>query len=403
MRMSLFFLLLLLLPLAQAFEVAPEYTFFNESDALDFDGPEKINGEYYSDVAAFRRRLSDPEQRWTMTNHYDVIAGSLSGKEFYENQKLFLSKKLLPQIEARVLWFRDRDFEQSHSQLTLELLYWWNSSWAVAVNGSPSYEKSQNDVGLALVSSGFLEGESRIYVNFPNFQLNKRSINGERWGDGRAPMAMGFVSRSRAHEAAFRYESPLELVAPDDLRIYNFKRTTAQLKKWFDFADNRSLATFLFYENKFEGEAPMAGGTVLSQFRTRERWSGRMEWTQPIAASMLNVGLSYEHRIYTVAHESFRTENYLPYAWYTLPWKTHDTFEHRWRVGIDSAFFDASAPTTFLTEDIDTYRIDSRLNIALDLQTTDVWTLNLLFTFDTDTQNSDTPWEGGAAQLRIYF
>lgn len=386
-----------------AIELFPEYSYFNPSDSAELEGPERIDGEYFSDTLTFRRLLTDPAQRWTLQNRYDLAIGSLSGKEFFENQTLFVSTKMAEALELRLIFFRDRDFEQSHSQFTMELIYWLNTQWGLAVNGSPSYDKSDDDIGLALIHSGFLDGESRLFVNFPNFQLDKRSAQGETWSSGRAPMAMGLVSRSRTHEVAVRHETATELNIPIEQKRYSFKRTSAQAKRWWDVDLQNTVATQFFYENKAEGQSPTGGGTVTERFLNRDRFSARLEWSHLRGVQSFTSGLSYEHRRYAVAGESLSQNTILPYAWWALPWKGDAAFEYRVKFGADTAFFDSTGPVAFVTEPSHTYRIDMRGNIVLDMKSSDKWSLNFLFTFDADLNDSDTLWEGGAAQFRIYF
>lgn len=385
-------------------EVAPEYSFFNESQKEEFDSPELIKGEYFSDYIAFKRQLSDPSSRWTLDNHYDLILGSVSGKEFLSNQKVFFRGNLSKDIEFRFIWFEDQDLEQKFSQATIELIYWWNN-WGLAINGFPTSNKSEIDVGLALINRSFLDGESRIFVHFPDFQRNSRNKNKDRWEE--RPLVMGFVSRSNEHELAFRHEKQLSWYLPAEGRVYNFKRTVVQAKKWFEFSETQSLAFLAFFENKYEAHAPIAGSTIAQDQLRRERLSARLEWEQKIGGQQFLLGLAYQYRDYQKPDIDFRIHNWLPYVWWGLPWRGTEAFEHRWKFGLDSAFFDTSREPFFLGEDVargvHTYRIDSRLNTVYEMRSGTRWSLNLLLTFDIDMYHSDGIWEGGACQFRIYF
>lgn len=406
---SLSYLLSFLILFSSSFgfaqEIAPEYSFFNPSQADEFDSPELIKGEYFSDYNTFQRPLSDPAMRWTLKNHYDLILGSVSGKEFIEKQKIFFSGHLSKDLEVRFLWFRDHDLEQGFSQATIELIYWWNH-WGLAVNGFPSAAKSDNDLGFALLNRSFLGGESRIFVHFPDFQRNSRNKENDRWQD--SPLVMGFASRSSDHELVLRHEKQLSWFLPDEGRLYHFKRTIVQAKKWFKLTEDKSLALAFFYENKYEGQDPLPGNTAItSDSLRRERVSTQIEYEQSIHSHQLLVGLAHHYRDYQKHESDFRLHNWLPYVWWGRAWQGPETFQRRWKFGIDTAIFDASNEPLFLGEDvargIHTFRIDSRFNTVYEMRSQGRWSLNLLFTFDIDMYKSDGLWEGGAGQFRFYF
>lgn len=370
-----------------------EYRFFDHTDADSIEDAENIDSEYFSDRQAFERLLIDsPIVR---RDGFDLQIGSISSKRFLNRQIVELRRPMTKQLEFHLLWLQDEDFESEYRNFLLELAHSLGHRFSLSVIGSPGFEKSQIDVGLALDYHVQSERNFRLFVNFPDFQRNKRTLESDRFVSGYQPLSAGLVFRSPSWEVAYRYDKPTIWQIPASQVEYRFHRSTAQFQFRSRAGVANQLAALAYYENQEEGQYPLLGSTSSARILRRSRTDFRTEWRRALETGEFTFGLGYFDRRYREISTETRTSTVLPITWWALPFQEYHSFEARWKWGIDATRFEEAMGPVNLHSRLNTvYEVHSVLN---------QWSLDLLMSVDLDRRRGDALWEGGAGQFQMEF
>lgn len=369
---------------AYAFSNNFEYHSLSERETLTFDDPSDIDGEYESDVLTFTPGF---EERWLFLaspRAFSGSFGSLDSNHFFTRQNLKLNFSIGESTEFHVLNFRERDFELDAADTIFEIQHALTPSHAVALYGSASFDKKEDDIGLAYLwrrQTPEKTRSARLYISASDFSRNERNDLDDEFT--KAPIVAGLTLNQMStngtfKELALRAEPDMEWEFPTAGRVYSYSRYFAYA------AARRKTADGFFswrgeYDVKKERQSPDSYRTQRGRIQIENELREQREhpWSYGLWISLGDWD----------KNETSKAKAFIqPYFWYEL--KRYE--KYGWDGG-------AGLVTTNEGE------TDSRLNIALKSLHRKDLILKALFTFDGDRFLKSDFWEGGNIQLATAF
>lgn len=341
-----------------------------------------INGEYDSDFLAYQKTLEWNYEYLKSASAFDTTVGSLSSKEFLFDQRLKLEKLLTDKLFFNLEWLQSRDFDQDFNAFGYEVGYLFFPKIAISVIGSPSFYKSEDDVG-AKVSILSDESTSEFAVIQYDFQKNQRDLTSERWAKGKEPWALYYkttwLPKNKQEYTVFGVMNQFHSRREDTT-----KNTFTEVSAWrvyFQHWQKDQFGAQLQWEQNFRS-------SETDDSLTRKRLWAQLDKDFYFRAYKVTPGFNIFHRDYNVGSERTVKTTWLPTVWLTLKEKQYEQLSSQWSIGMDAAF---------------AARNDQRLNLKNTLKFHGNAELNWMLTFDVDRLISNEFWEGGNMQFRTTF
>jgi hypothetical protein len=358
-----------------AYELNPEYRHvWQERDITYTLG--KLDSEYTSDVLLYDIQL-DTEAQWLAgQDRYDVGVGSVTGKEFLQKQRLRLTRDLGARAYFQFQFFQELDFESEMNEF-----YWAVGgtpfaavpSLTIELFGNTDFQKSSNDVGLAIAKTFERVGAFRLTVFRPDFQRNKRQIDGVTWLKEPWSYNLRFIDKRLQHRWTVRFDPESE--RRDQLRAEDQSRTSVVV-----------TGKSRFYRFQFKDRHDELNGEVL---KAQQILAG-VQWDGPV-----RLGTDVLYRKFSRGNTSARLFELWPNVWYSFP-RSH------WAMGLEALTVDENDPQNVLTK-ISGDRIETRLNFTYTIAMGERGSLRLLMAADLDRRDGGGLWEGGAGHLSFNF
>ncbi len=378
-------LLLLFAVQARAFPTTSHYQVATSSDELALDSNTHWDAEASSDFITYQRPIEWDAAWWRSSQAFDLSIGSISSKQFLTYQRLKIHKDLTDDVQVRVHWLEERDFEQDRRALPLELKFRLSERWAVSVFGMPSLYKSEDDVGLSLFFAPADDWEIRASGVWGDFQRNQRNLQTDEWSE--APFG-GTLSVTRFKE---------------------FMNAELHWEPRSQRSDLGAPTTDLSYESAFfEGVSGVWSWRVLYDrayhadyaadlVRARKRSLNQFERAWSFGPHVLRTGANFFYREHRVNADQFVTREILPTLWFELPPRSRAWGTRALSLGYDATIYEMR------NQQSTDQNLEHRLNVKSAMRFKKAGELALLFTFDLDRFGSGETWAGGCGQFRLEF
>lgn len=341
-----------------------------------------INGEYDSDFLAYQKSLEWNYEFLNSPQAFDVTVGSLSSKEFLFDQRLKLEKHLTEKLFFTLDWLQARDFDQDFKAFGYEVGYLLFPRAAISIIGSPSFYKSEDDIGGKITLFGE-DVKSEFAAIWYDFQKNQRELTAERWAKGKAPLTVYYQStwlpKDKKQYTIFGVMNKF-LSRREDNSKSSFTEVSAW-RAYFQHWKKNSFGAQLQWEQNFRS-------TQIDDSLVRKRLWAQIDKDFYRGKYKVTPGFNIFHRDYFVGEERTVRTTWLPTVWIAGPATQHSEFSSEWSVGMDAAF---------------SARDDQRLNLKNSIKFHDKAEIVWLLTFDMDRLVSNEFWEGGNMQFRTAF
>ena len=349
-----------------------------------------INGEYDSDFVAYQNPLEWQFQMIKAKNAFDLSVGSLSSKEFLFDQRLKLEKDLNSRIFFQLDWLNVQDYEQDVEGFGYELGYRISPKFSLSVIGSPSFYKSEDDVGVKFNWQGE-DSKSELGTIWYDFQNNQRSLNNRRWAKGEAPVAV-FYQFTWQPEGVDRFSR---------FGVMNQFHSRMEDKTGPTTEENSAFRMYFQHWEKYKSEMQWQWDQVFRNTTADGKVQRKRLWVQYekyffYRGIWIKPGLHYFYRDYQTDGPHIFATTWLPTIWFETPPRSRGEMDSIWALGLDAAFFDADRGDA-------KSGTDQRLNLKNTLRFATNVELSWLLTFDIDQLISNEFWEGGNVQFRSTF
>ena len=334
--------------------------------------------EYESDFFSFLPNHRFLNQYYQSQNSFLGSVGSLGKKNFMIRQGLKFRAELSERIDFGFIQFNESDFENQHSAVIFEFLFWPPSrKWAAVIFGEASYLKGQDDIGVALEKKNG-KNRKRLFANFSEFSRNDRGIGSDRLQS--TPLTVGFISENLYSEREFSrfnlsWQFQTKWDFPDESATYQSRQGQLQ---WLS---RRETSPFIFSNrmvffeelNQKEIGVSKTGRRVLRLSESREK-------------NKIEAGLWYAHHYFSVNNSVTKYNYFQPFVWWS---KLGPEAPSRWRFGLSAVTGD---------RDPDRSNSEYRFSIAWESKVAEVH-----FGFDLDRIAQSDMWEGGNVKVQASF
>jgi hypothetical protein len=385
--------------IALAFVFSSNFATASDESLLYFDSdeigvindPSKIDGEYYSDILAFRLTTDNQLNFSNSKNGYDISVGSISSKRFVIQQRLKLNQEISENFNLQLNYFEQGEFEIDRSHLMAGLSYDVNSFLKLGFNVSLFSEKKENDFGVTALYRLNKKNSLKFFITFPDFAFNDRNEGPEL--NTRQTKSFGVIGRYSSGSG-----SDVEYFLLNNSKL---KRTLVDSNNTYEFSDKRAgiKSRFKFYNYQLnlnlEGFEGAEG--LYAALEPEEIWQRRgvriliqtqfAKWT---------FGIEKNWRAWELNSEKVLHQNLMPHAWYRI---ATGTFFEYIDLGLETSIHNGSGPTSLRNELDKDNDLNSRFNTRLGFRFSETAFLNLLLSYDLD----DASWEGGGGQFQALF
>jgi len=354
-----------------------------------------INGEYDSDFLTYQKPL-DWEYKFLKSNAvFDLSVGSVSSKEFLFDQRAKLYKDLTSKFFFSLDWLEIRDYEQDVRGFGYELGYRFWPKLTISAIGSPSYLKSEDDVGgkITLFED---EWKAEVAAVWYDFQNNFRALHNRRWAKRKEPWSvLGQVTWMPKGEERFAR-----------FGVMNQFHSRMEDSSASSVEENSAFRLFFQHWMKNEWGSQVQWEHIFRSTTADGKVQRKRLWVQFEKYFMwrnysLKPGLNFFYRDYQTGNMQSNgphiiTHTWLPAFWVEFAPSKHEEFDSIWSLGLDAAFFDSDRGES-------KSGIDERLNVKNTLRFNKDAELVWQITFDVDQLISMEFWEGGNVQFRANF
>ena len=293
-------------------------------------------------------------------------------------------------VEFQFIYFDQSHLEEQASAHMVELSFWANKQWGLAVYGDSSTFKSEDDMGAALLYRPSLNSTHRLLYTATDFSRNQRNENKDKFAE--QPASFGWVSRWWNTEKSEYLELALRA---DKKSHWEFPSTGVEHfydKRYVGFKGRKAFANNRYFNGQF---SLTRRNEVLSESVEFLKGEYQLQYEGlPWRKGNVLLGLQYVDRIWRQTTGEVRQKNLLPHLW----WRGQ-----AWSFGYESTIYSAKGPSALRTElDKDNFTSEHRLNVSY-LFNFESSHLRWLFTFDLDRFGTGETWEGGSGQFITYF
>lgn len=416
-KFLLFFCAFFFLPtFTFAFEWNPEFESLSEKEQEDLDHPERINGEYQSDLVSYEKPWNW-HYRWIANPRVlDTSIGSISPSEFRLDQRLKLSSQLADPLGVRVFYRDDRTYEHTSQHFLFDLIFWPWPSLGVSAFFEPSFDKREDDVGFALLLKPEDRHEIRVFYTYVDFTRPKRSNRPDRFIKPSLPRTFGFVGRLWSDptsdpdgefiEYAFRKETKTRWNFPVEQYEYDYWKAAGS----FAFRKKLDLDFYLNgkfqFDTKLETRFPTSSSSSISSEGVKTQRA--LTWLiadfkglGPFENWDISPGIVLSRRHWNTNAGQIRQWDITPHSWFFIPAFGHEPQQDRFGVGVDFTWHQAVQDS--LAQASLGKKWEGRLNLAYEFRFKNQGVLRLLAGADLDEFGTSKTWEGGCGQLEFLF
>lgn len=400
--MKKFFLLIFLNIISFSAKAFVEnYSFFGSEEERDINGPQNIDGEYYSDLFAFRLNVSHDFNFLNSTNAYDMYVGSISSKKFATQQRLKLHHKISKKLFFDLVYLEKENFEEARKQFMSGLTFQFLDGFSVSAYTSLNSDKSKNDVGVSINMNTHQNHQIKLFANLVDFDFSKR--NDVDAQDHKKPMNIGlsgvWLGEKMQYLQYYIFQNTSverESLSLNEKYIFEELRYGLRGKKRFtkDWDINFDFEGFTGKEGRFSTVSYDPNTDVIWN-REGLRFLGQFESLKTIW------GLEYNYRHWSADQGSITHSNVMPHVWYKMLLNQNALIlPHNIDLGLEASFHKASGPVSLRSSTDKDSDINSRFNLRLHYKFSETAFLNLLLSADLDDKFS---WEGGGGQFQTLF
>lgn len=375
------------------------YSIFGPQEFETINNPSQIDGEYYSDLLAYRHSLKSDYKFLNSKQAYDLYVGSVSSTRFAIQQRLKLNQEISKKLNFDLVYIDRENLEEGREQFLIGLTYSLFDGVGLSSYTSLFSNKEDNNVGFSLNLSFNSKSKLKFFVNLIDFDFNKRNEIGAK--DEQRPMHYGFLGSWQSDFFQF-----IEYYFYKNSNIVrNFSLTDQQYifeETRLGFRGRKKLKSD-FYLNfdidAFESEEGLFS-TIAPDPVTDSRWSKKgyrfltqIEWSRVI------LGVEHNYRYWSSSLGRVKHLNYMPHIWYNIPIGGTSLIPKSIDLGLEASIHDAEGLRELRSETDSNSDLNSRLNLKLYYEFSPTALLNLLLSADLD----DWSWEGGVGQFQILF
>lgn len=349
-----------------------------------------INSEYDSDFLTYQKPPEWQYQFLKAQTAFDLSVGSVSSKEFLFDQRAKMNKDLTSKFFFALDWLEIRDYEQDVRGFGYELGYKFWPRAAISVIGSPSYLKSEDDVG-GKVTWWEDDWKAEVAAVWYDFQNNFRALHSRKWAKQKEPWSvLGQVTWMPKDQQRFAI-----------FGIMNQFRSRMEETSTSLVEDNSAFRIFFQHWMKGEWGSQVQWENIFRYTNTDGRVQRKRLWVQAERYMQwrnytLKPGLNFFYRDYQTDGPHIIATTWVPTLWVDFAPNTHSEFDSIWSLGLDASFFDSDRGES-------KSGIDERLNLKNTLRFHKDAELVWQVTFDVDQLISWEFWEGGNVQFRATF
>lgn len=385
---------------SSAFAFVENYSLFGANEQSTINGPESIDGEYYSDLLAFRHNLITDYNFLSANNAYDIYVGSVSSKQFAIQQRLKLNQQISEKLFFDLVYIDKENLEEAREQFLTGLTYKLSKAFSLSAYGSLFSDKSQNDVGFAVNVNLQSNHQLRLFMNLIDFDFTER--NQVDAVDQKSPRHFGLMGRILQDQFQFveYYLYKNSSVVRDFTQIdqrYVFEETRAGLRGRQKITSNYYLNFDVDVFTGKEGQSSLSAFDPATDFNWQR--DGLKALIQVEKENLL-MGLEYNYRYWSAQQGAVQHSNIMPHVWYQFRLKDTIFLPQRIDTGLEASFHEASGPMNLRSSTDANSDINSRFNLRLHYEFSKTAFLNLLLSADLDDKFS---WEGGAGQFQMLF
>lgn len=373
---------------SQAFD---ESLFFFDSEEIDYiNNASLIDGEYYSDILAFRLSLRDHFNFVKAENGYDIAVGSISSKRFMTQQRLKLSHQISDALTFKAKYIERENFEISRSHFIVGLNYLINERWDVEFNTSLFSEKNENDLGFSTKYKLTLNHSLKLFFNFPDFSFNERVQ--ENVENKKSTTNIGFkgsynTDSNHLVEYYIFNNSRLKREFVDSGNIYELSEVRLGVNSILNYPSFK-IGSLIESWNGEEG---------LYQNSNIEVWSRRgLRSLHQLYIQNWIFGVELNWRSWELNNEKVIHQNLMPHVWYKRNFKGLIDYID---FGLEASFHKSAGNFNLRKETDKNSDINSRFNMRIGFEFSKISFLNFLLSLDID----DGSWEGGGGQFQVLF
>jgi hypothetical protein len=383
-----------------SFAFMESYYLFGSDEFQTLNGPKKIDGEYYSDLLAFRLTSSLNNDFVKATQAYDIYVGSINSKQFAIQQRLKIQQSIGKKLNFELGYIEKENFEEGRQQLFSGLNYDLFEKFNFGFRTSLFSQKDQNDFG---VYTDVLFSEShkiKFFLNFTDFGFNKRNeLNAK---DLKSPLQYGILGQIIKDQNLYLeyylfQNSQVDRQFTDTDLVYTFEDIRLGLRGQkkvntnylnFDlelFKGKEGLTNISVPDPLVDEFYDRSGGRILFQVQT-------LKWIYGIEGNIRS-WTNFEDQV--VKHL-----NFMPHIWYkVLSPSKYLLIPKDFDLGLETSVHKAEGLKSLRAKTDENNDLNSRFNVRLNYNLSENAKLNFLLSADLD----EFSWEGGGGQFQILF
>ncbi len=365
--------------------------FFDQEEIDEVKSPDLIDGEYYSDLLAFRLSVENSFNFLSSKNGYEIAVGSISSKRFMIQQRLKLNQAISDKVVLKLSFYEQEDYEIARSHLTAGLSYAVNDKLSFSFNTSLFSQKSDNDIGAAVSYNYTDENLLKLFLNLPDFSFNERNEGLD--SNEKQSLNIGVLGSHKILD-----KTQVEYFILNNSKL---KRELVNLNSTYEFFETRAgvrLQTKIKNSKlnlSLEGFSGEEGLYLNSG--SRQVWSREgLRLLSQLLVSSFTFGVETNLRKWSLGQEKVFHRNFMPHFWYKKNFKKYVDYID---FGLESSFHKASGPLSLRKKEDKDDDINSRFNMRLGFMFSKKAFLNFLLSLDVD----DGSWEGGGGQFQALF
>ena len=315
------------------------------SPVLAFDNDAEINlidlgAESFLDIKAHRFRKSLEYQWFDNTTAWRITGASLNSELTFLQTQLKLQHALSEYVNVRLeaeqeVFYADKEFPLP----TVEVEYYpWAGDLGFSLLGTPTYEKSDMDLGFAVIWGR----RSWDYTRFEYVEVdslyNQKNISDDSYysEEPKALKLEGAYQFGAGYKLRFSMgrDTPLELIDPDNIAIFNHQASDYFLLFDYELVPGSVIGVTIdgFTQEKSSSE------TGQSQQQATDYISADIYWVKGMGRQYeIRVGSQYDY-ITNDTRDLVTSSNNLDYSMTTLQVYTtayHPFNEHMaWDLGL---------------------------------------------------------------------
>lgn len=385
---------------SRAYGFVESYSLFGPLESKDLNGPDRIDGEYYSDILAFRNSFTSDYRFLNATNAYDIYAGSVSSTQFAIQQRLKLNEKITEKLYFDLVYIEKENLEEGREQFLSGLTYQFSNFLSASAYTSLFSNKDQNDVGFAVTMNLTPAHKLRLFMNMVDFGFNERNqFEGE---DQKKPLHFGLYGQWISDQFKFLeyyfYQNSSvvrDFTQTDERYIFKETRLGARgklkISKSYDY--NFDLDVFDGEEGRFLLSTSDPENDIV--------WSRNgLRFLNQFESGFFRLGVEYNYRHWSSDQGNVQHSNIMPHMWYNMRLRDSTFLPSSIDFGLETSFHEAQGPVALRSSTDADSDINGRFNMRLFYEFSKTAVLNLLLSADLD---DDFSWEGGAGQFQIQF